>query len=153
MLIISRLAALHLSELRFGKVGYLKDGSQSCLAQSNPQEPVNLQRIKNRIHIMVFSHYAQESWNVISWRLGDINFKVSPGLHPWTSSESLQRPLKFSIVSSLAYAYIEREREREKERERKTDRQTGAYRQTDRQRNSERIVTPIKNFNRSKFHL
>ena len=56
---VFRLTALHLSELRFGKVDHLKDGSQSCLAQSNPQESVNLQRIKNKIHIMIFSHYAQ----------------------------------------------------------------------------------------------
>ena len=37
MLIISRLAAVHLSELRFGKFGHVKNDSQSCLAQSDPQ--------------------------------------------------------------------------------------------------------------------
>ena len=34
---------------------------------------------------MIFSHYAQESWNVTTWRLEDINFQVSPELQPWTS--------------------------------------------------------------------
>ena len=38
-----RLAAVHLPELEFGKLGHLKVGSQSCLAQANPQESVNLQ--------------------------------------------------------------------------------------------------------------
>ena len=37
VLIMSRLAVVHTSELFSGKFGYLKDGSQSCLAQSNPQ--------------------------------------------------------------------------------------------------------------------
>ena len=57
---MSRLAAAHLSELRFEKFGHLKDGSQNCRAQSNSQEPVNLQLIKNRIHIMIFSRYIQD---------------------------------------------------------------------------------------------
>ena len=35
---MSRLTAVHLSELCFGKFGHLKDGSQSCLSQSDPQE-------------------------------------------------------------------------------------------------------------------
>ena len=35
---MSRLAAVYLSELRFGEFGYLKDGSQSCLTRSDPQE-------------------------------------------------------------------------------------------------------------------
>ena len=56
MLIISSYPAAHLSELRFGKFGHLKDGSHSFLPQSNPQESVNLQSIKNRIHNMNFSH-------------------------------------------------------------------------------------------------
>ena len=42
MLITSRLAAVYLSELRFGKSGHLPDGSQRCLAQSNPQESVKI---------------------------------------------------------------------------------------------------------------
>ena len=46
MLIMSRLAAVYLFELRFGKLGHLKDGSQSCLAQSDLQESVNLQSIR-----------------------------------------------------------------------------------------------------------
>ena len=37
VLITSRLAAVHLSELRLGKSAYLKDGSLSRLAQNNPQ--------------------------------------------------------------------------------------------------------------------
>ena len=35
-------AAIHLSELRFGKIVHLKDGFQISLAQSTPQEFVNL---------------------------------------------------------------------------------------------------------------
>ena len=59
----------------FGKFGHLKDGSQNCLASPNPQESVNLKSIKNRIHNMTFSRYAQNSRNVTFWRLGDINFQ------------------------------------------------------------------------------
>ena len=62
--------------LMFGKFGHLKDGSQSCLAYSNPQESVNLQSIKNRIITWFSSRYAQDSRNVTSWRLGDINFQI-----------------------------------------------------------------------------
>ena len=57
----------------FEKFGHLKDGSQSCLAQSDPQESVNLQSIKNRIHKMIFSRYTQDSGNITSCRVGDIN--------------------------------------------------------------------------------
>ena len=57
---MSRLAGFHLSELRFGKFGRLKDGSYSCLAQLNPHESENLQSIKNTTHNMIFGHYAQE---------------------------------------------------------------------------------------------
>ena len=60
----------------FGKFGHLKDGSQSYLVQSDPQESVNLQSIKNRIHSMTFSRYAQGFGNITSWRVGDINFQV-----------------------------------------------------------------------------
>ena len=77
---MSRLAAVHLSELKFGKFGHLKDGSQRCLVQSNPQESANLQSIKNRIHNMVFSRYVQDSGNVTSWRLGGTDFQVFPEL-------------------------------------------------------------------------
>ena len=45
-----RIAAVYRSELRFGEFGHLKNVSDSCLAQSNPQEPVNLQTIKNRMY-------------------------------------------------------------------------------------------------------
>ena len=79
---MSRLAAVYLSELRFEKFDNLKDASQSCLTQSNPQEPVNLHSIKNRIHNMMFIHYAQESVNMTSWNLGHINFQVFPELRP-----------------------------------------------------------------------
>ena len=57
---MSILAAVHLTELRLGKFDHLKDGSQSCLAQSDLQESVNLQVIKNRIHNMIFSLHARE---------------------------------------------------------------------------------------------
>ena len=49
VLIISKLAAVPLSELRFGRFGHLKVDTQSCLAQFNHQKFVNLQSIKNRI--------------------------------------------------------------------------------------------------------
>ena len=39
---MSRLAAAHLSELKFREFGHLKDGSQSCLAWCDPQGSVNL---------------------------------------------------------------------------------------------------------------
>ena len=35
---MSRLAAFHLSELRFGVFGQMKDDSQCCLTLSYPQE-------------------------------------------------------------------------------------------------------------------
>ena len=79
---MSRLAAVHLFELSFENFGHLKDGSQSFLTQSNPQESVNLQSIKNRIHNMNFSRYSEDSGNVTSWRLGGINFQVVPELRP-----------------------------------------------------------------------
>ena len=78
VLVISRLAAVHLSELRFGNFGHLKNDSQSCLAQSDPQETVNLQSIQNKIHNKIFSLYAQDFGNVTSWHLGDVNFHVFP---------------------------------------------------------------------------
>ena len=34
---------------------------------------------------MIFSHYAQEFWNVMIWRLEDINFQFSAELRPWIS--------------------------------------------------------------------
>ena len=52
---MSRLAAVHLSELSFAKFDYLKDGSQSCMAQSDSQESVNLESVKSRIHNMISS--------------------------------------------------------------------------------------------------
>ena len=58
---MSRLAAVDLSELRFGKFGHLKDVSQGFLAHSNPQESANLQSTKYRIHNMIFSYHAQKS--------------------------------------------------------------------------------------------
>ena len=73
---MSKLAALYLPELMFGKFGHLKDRSQSFLAQSDPEESVNLQSIKNRIHSMIFCCYVQDSGNMTSWRLGEINFQV-----------------------------------------------------------------------------
>ena len=60
----------------FGNFSHLKDGSQSCLAQSDLQESVDLQSIKNRTHDMIFNRYAQDFGNVTSWCLGDINFQV-----------------------------------------------------------------------------
>ena len=57
VLIMSRLAGAHLSELNFGKFGHLKDVSLRCLVRSYPQKSVNLQSIKNRINKMIFSRY------------------------------------------------------------------------------------------------
>ena len=104
VLIMSRLAGAHLSELNFGKFGHLKDVSLRCLVQSYPQKSVNLQSIKNRINKMIFSRYAQDPRNVTSWRhcLGGTNFQVSPDFCPWTSSGGLQCSPKFPAVNSLA---------------------------------------------------
>ena len=76
-----RLVAVYRSELRFGEFGHLKNGSYNCLAWSDPQEPGILQSIKNRIHNMIISLYAQDSRNVTSWCPGDINFQVIQELH------------------------------------------------------------------------
>ena len=77
---MTRLAAVHLSELKFG---HLKNAFQTCLAKSDlQQKPVNLQSIKNKVDSMIFSRYAQDSGNVTLWRLGDISFQVSPELIP-----------------------------------------------------------------------
>ena len=77
---MSRLAAVHLYEMCFGKFGHFKDSSQSDLAPSNPQKSLNFQSIKNGINSMIFSHYVQDSRNVTSWRQGGINFQVFPKL-------------------------------------------------------------------------
>ena len=42
---MSKLAALYLPELMFGKFGHLKDRSHSFLAQSDPEESANLHSI------------------------------------------------------------------------------------------------------------
>ena len=55
---MSRVAAVHLSELRFGKLGHMKDGSQTCLVECNSQKSVNLQLIKNTIYSMIYVCYA-----------------------------------------------------------------------------------------------
>ena len=73
MLIMTRLAAVHLSELKFG---HLKNAFQTCLAKSDLQKPVNLQSIKNKVDSMIFSRYAQDSRNVTLWCLGDIVSKI-----------------------------------------------------------------------------
>ena len=59
---MSRLAGVHLSELRFEKAGHLKDGCQSCLNQFNPQKVVNLESVKNRIDNIIFSRCTQRLW-------------------------------------------------------------------------------------------
>ena len=66
MLIMFRLVAVYRSKLRFGEFGHLKNGSRSCLTRSDPQESVDLQSIKNTIHNMIISLYAQDSRNVTS---------------------------------------------------------------------------------------
>ena len=63
------------------------------LAQSNPQESVNLQSIKNSIHNLIFSSYAQDSRSVISWRVGGIGLQVL--------GENPSVPHKFVPASSL----------------------------------------------------
>ena len=61
---MSRLAGVYLSELSFGKFGHLKDGSPSCLAQSNPQEFViyNQLRIESITWLSVATLKALEMW-------------------------------------------------------------------------------------------
>ena len=66
MLIMFRLVAVYRSKLRFGEFDHLKNGSHSCLTRSDPQESVDLQSIKNTIHNMIISLYAQDSRNVTS---------------------------------------------------------------------------------------
>ena len=61
-----RLAAVYLSELRVGEFCYFKDDSQSCLARSDRQVLITLQSIKNRIHNMIISCYAQDSGKEVS---------------------------------------------------------------------------------------
>ena len=61
-----RLVAVYRSELRFEEFGHLKNGSYNCLAWSDSQESGILQSIKNRIHNMIISLYAQDSRNVTS---------------------------------------------------------------------------------------
>ena len=84
-----RLAAVDRSEQRFGELGHLKNDSHNFLARSDPQASVDLQSIKNRIHDMIISLYAQDSRNVTSWCLGDINFQVIRELH---SPDLIGRP-------------------------------------------------------------
>ena len=72
---MSKLAAVHPSELRLGRFRHFKYGCQSSLAQSDPQESSNLQAIKNRIHNIIFSLCVQDSGNLTSWCLEDMNFR------------------------------------------------------------------------------
>ena len=90
---MSILAAVHLTELRFGKFDHLKDGSQSCLAQSDLQESVNLQVIKNRIHNMIFSLYAREKTRKFDFLASRRHeFPIFSNLTPWASLGGLQLP-------------------------------------------------------------
>ena len=61
---MSRLAGVYLSELSFGKFGHLKDGSPSCLAQSNPQEFViyNQLRTESITWLSVATLKTLEMW-------------------------------------------------------------------------------------------
>ena len=63
---MSKLAAIHPSELTLGKFRHFKYGYQASLAQSDPQESANLQVIKNRIHNIIFSLCVQDSGNLTS---------------------------------------------------------------------------------------
>ena len=102
---MSRLAAVHLPQLRFGEFGHLKDSSQCCLTQSDSQESVNLQSVKSRIHNMIFSRSAQHSGSVTSWRLGDINFHIFLELHPFYLIRRLKEP---SQISSCRFTRLAR---------------------------------------------
>ena len=77
---MSILAAVHLSELRFGEFSHLKDGFQSSLVWFDPRKSLNLQSVKSIIHNIIFSRYAQDPENVTSWPLVHINFQVSSEL-------------------------------------------------------------------------
>ena len=103
---MSRLAAVHLPQLRFGEFGHLKDSSQCCLTQSDSQESVNLQSVKSRIHNMIFSRSAQHSGSVTSWRLGDINFHIFLELHPFYLIRRLKEP---SQISSCRFTRLARQ--------------------------------------------
>ena len=103
VLIMSRLEVVHLPELRFANFGHLNDGFQSCLVQSNPQESVKLQSIKNRINSMIFSSYAQDSGNVTSSRLVDITFQVFTELR---SLDFIGQPAAFSQLTSSKLTHL-----------------------------------------------
>ena len=94
----SRLAAVYLSELKVWSLkGWYSELSGSV--QSNPQESVNLQLIKNRIHNMIFNLYSQDPGNLTSWSLREMNFQFFfQNLAPWTLLGDLQRPSKFQAV-------------------------------------------------------
>ena len=92
-----RLAVVYRSELRFGEFAHLIKHSHNCLAQSDPQESVNIQSIKNRIHNMTIRLYTQDSRNVTSWCLGDITFQIIRELH---SPDLIGRPTAPSQISS-----------------------------------------------------
>ena len=79
----------------------MKDGPQSCLAHSDPQESVNLQSIKHRIHNRIFSRYAQDSGNITSWGLGDFNSHVFLKCCPLELIRRLQHPPIFPAISSV----------------------------------------------------
>ena len=99
-----RLVAAYRSLLRIGEFGHLKSGSHSCLAWSDPQESVNLQSIKNRIHNMIINHYAQDSRNVTSC-LEDINFHV---IRELDSPDLIGRPAAPSQISSCTLIQLAR---------------------------------------------
>ena len=100
-----RLVAAYWSLLRTGEFGHLKSGSHSCLAWSDPQESVNLQSIKNRIHNMIVTPYAQDSRNVTSWCLDDINFHV---IRELDSPDLIGRPAAPSQISSCKLIHLAR---------------------------------------------
>ena len=102
---MSRLAAAHLSQLRFGKFVHLKDGSENCLAQYNPQESVNMQSIKSRIHDMIFSRYTKDSRNVMPFLLGGINFQDFQELRPLDLILSLTAPSQISSCKLTRLAH------------------------------------------------
>ena len=89
----------------FEKFGHLKDGPQSCLAQSDLQESVNLQSIKNRIHKMIFSRYTQDSGNITSCRVGDINSQFFQKSCPLDLIARFTAP---SHISSCKLTYLSR---------------------------------------------
>ena len=69
------------------------------------KESVNMQSIKSRIHNIIFSRYTKDSGNVMSLRLGGINFQDFPELRPLDLILSLTAPSQISSCKLTRLAH------------------------------------------------